>query len=264
MVSVLLVSPRQGAAVAAAEYRDVLQAAGLKHGELTQRMLDSEDSRIGDLSEFDGVIVGGSSLNITDFSYGDWQRRVHEELTWLAKAPIPTLLVCYGASFLTFATGGRVGRSHPEPSGPTVVELTEAGRRDPLTANLPERFVSLTGHTENIEEVGRNMTVLATGPSCPVQMVRTNEWTWACQFHADMDAAAMKDRMDFYFDYGYFSPADYDSIIARLPSVDTTWSNQVLRNFVGYCTLENDAALKRAVSATEHGPERELRQVLVG
>ncbi|MGP6173157.1 glutamine amidotransferase [Corynebacterium sp. A21] len=265
MVSVLLVSPRQGAAVAAAEYRDVLKASGLRPEELTQRMLDSEVSRIGDLSSFDGVIVGGSSLNVTDFDYGDWQRRVHEELTWLAKAPIPTLLVCYGASFLTYATGGKVGRSHSEPSGPTVVELTEAGRHDPLTANLPERFTSLTGHTENIEEIGRGMTVLATGPSCPVQMVRTNEWTWACQFHADMDAAAMKDRMDFYFNYGYFSPADYDHIIAGLPSVDTTWSHQVLRNFVGYCALKSAAPVRTAaVRTTDRRPGRELQPTLVG
>ncbi|QGU07446.1 glutamine amidotransferase [Corynebacterium occultum] len=244
MLSVLLVSPRQGAAVAAAEYRDVLKATGLEPEELTQRMLDSEDAVIGDLSEFDGVIVGGSSLNVTDFEYGPWQRQVHEELTRLSEASIPTLMVCYGASFLTYAGGGRVGRSHPESSGPTIVELTEAGRRDPLSANLPERFTSLTGHTENIERPGRGAVVLATGPSCPVQMIRTNEWTWACQFHADMDAAAMKDRMDFYFDYGYFSPEDYAAIVAHLPSVDTTWSRQVLRNFVTYCAEHNSATLQ--------------------
>lgn len=221
--------------MAAAEYQDVLKATGLEPEELTQRMLDSEEAVIGDLSGFDGVIVGGSSLNVTDFEYSPWQRQVHRELTRLAEAPIPTLLVCYGASFLTYATGGTVGRSHPESSGPTIVELTAAGRRDPLTANLPERFTSLTGHTENIERIGRGSVVLATGPSCPVQMIRTNEWTWACQFHADMDAVAMKARMDFYFDYGYFSPADYEAIISHLPSVDTTWSHQVMRNFVAHC-----------------------------
>lgn len=236
MTSVLLVSPRQGAAVAAAEYRDVCRAAGLRPEELTQRMLDTPESRIGDLAGFDGVIVGGSSLNVTEFEYSRWQRRVHAELAWLAQQPIPTLFICFGTTFLAYENGGQVSRSHPEISGPTIVELTEAGRIDPLTYNLPQSFTSLTGHTENVEHPGRGVSILATGPSCPVQMVRANAWTWACQFHADMDARAMKDRMDFYYDYGYFSPADYDSIVAGLPSVDTTWSHAVLRNFIRYCT----------------------------
>lgn len=250
MVSVLLVSPRQGAAVAAAEYRDVAQATGLGLGELTQRMLDTPESQIGELTGFDGVIVGGSSLNVTSFHYDDWQRRVHAELSWLARQPIPTLAVCYGNTFLAYDGGGLVDRSHPEPSGPTLVELTEAGRTDPLTRNLPHRFTSLTGHTENVSEVGAGATVLATGPTCPVQMVRVNPTTWSCQFHADMDAVAMKDRMDFYFDYGYFSPADYATIVAGLPNVDTTWSNQLLHNFAALCAT-GKLASPGARAATE-------------
>lgn len=235
MVSVLLVSPRQDAAVAAAEYRDVIRATGLSTEELIQRMLDGPESRIGDLTGFDGVIVGGSALNVTNARYDAWQLQVHAELSWLARQETPTLAVCYGTTFLAHATGGEVGHSHPEASGPTVVELTAAGRVDPLTRGLPERFTSLTGHTENVTAVGPGAVVLATGPTCPVQMVRFNDSTWACQFHADMDAAAMKARMDFYFDYGYFSPQDYDGIVAHLPSVDTTWSNQLLRTFVLRC-----------------------------
>ena len=66
-------------------------------------------------------------------------------------------------------------------------------------------------------------------------MVRANNHTWAVQFHADMDALAMKNRMDFYANYGYFSPEDYDNIIAGLPSVDAVYANRVLRNFVEIC-----------------------------
>lgn len=66
-------------------------------------------------------------------------------------------------------------------------------------------------------------------------MIRANETTWACQFHAEMDAQAMKTRMDFYKDYGYFSPEDYDTIVSSLPSIDTTYSNRVLRNFIEVC-----------------------------
>lgn len=231
----LLISPRQGAEVAAAEYRDFCVAAGLKEDELAQRMLDHEEAEIGDLSGIDGVFVGGSSLNVTNAVYSQWQKQVHAQLKALIDSPMPTFLVCYGNTLVAGLYGGSVGRNHAEDSGETIIELTDAGRSDPLMRGFPERFSSLTGHTENVISAAPESIVLATGPSCPIQMVRANASTWACQFHADMDAHAMKTRMDFYRDYGYFSPADYERIIAGLPAVDTTWSNRLLANFVAYC-----------------------------
>lgn len=235
MVSVLLVQPRQGEAVAAAERRDFLQATGLKPQELTSRMLDTTTSRIGSLEGFDGVIVGGSPLNATNFEYSDWQRHVHRELSMLINHPLPTIFVCYGNTFLTFFSGGQIGRTHPEDSGATTVLLTDAGKRDVLTQDLPDSFTSFTGHTENSVAPAPGHVVLATGPTCPIQMLRANKNTWSVQFHADMDAVGMKNRMDFYSNYGYFSPEDYDRIIAELPSVDSIYANRVLRNFVEVC-----------------------------
>lgn len=51
-----------------------------------------------------------------------------------------------------------------------------------------------------------------------MQMVRYGDHVWATQFHAEMDAQAMQTRMDFFADYGYFSPEDYDAIVKGLPS----------------------------------------------
>ncbi|ALC05894.1 glutamine amidotransferase [Corynebacterium deserti GIMN1.010] len=246
MVSVLLVQPRQGEAVADAERRDFLQATGLKPQELTSRMLDSTSTRIGSLEGFDGVIVGGSPLNATDFEYSAWQKHVHRELALLVPQPLPTLFVCYGNTFLTFHSGGKVGRTHPESSGPTTVLLTEAGKRDTLTHDLPDTFTSFTGHTENSITPAPGHVVLATGPTCPIQMLRANNSTWSVQFHADMDAVGMKNRMDFYANYGYFSPEDYNRIVASLPSVDAIYANRVLRNFVEVC----DGA--RPMDGSEH------------
>lgn len=140
--------------------------------------------------------------------------------------------------WLVDALGGAVGHSSPEASGPTVVELTDAAHDDPLLADFPARFDALTGHTENPEVVPADLTVLATGPTTTVQVARWGEKVWACQFHAEMDAPAMKTRMDFFYDYGYFPLTDYDTIIASLPSVDVTWSNELLRRYVQHCRSE--------------------------
>ncbi|RNE49173.1 glutamine amidotransferase [Corynebacterium alimapuense] len=238
MPKVLFVSLRSGELadqVSTAEYRDFIQTTGLTFPELPMIVLSSTERSVGNLSDYDGVIVGGSSLNITNEPWDDWQHHIHQQLSEIIESGLPTFLVCYGASWLAHTVGGTIGHQFAEQSGPTYVELTDAGRTDPISAGLPDSFTSLTGHTECIEAISPELTVLASGPSCPVQFLRYREHVWATQFHSDMDAAAMHDRMNFYRDYGYFSPEDYDTIVAGLPQVDTTWSNQLMRNFVDYC-----------------------------
>lgn len=243
MPQILLVSLRSGELadqIAAAEERDFLQATRLDPADLTHINIDSTSVTAGDLSAYDGILVGGCSLNITNDTWDAWQLHVHAELERICDSGVPVFLVCYGNSWLVHRHGGVIGHSHAENSGETVVELTEAGRQDPLCAGLPDSFTSLTGHTENVEKFGPGIELLATGPTCPVQFIRVGDRVWATQFHADMDAVAMRSRMDFYYDYGYFSPADYESILATLPSIDTTWSNKLLANFVAWCKREEN------------------------
>ncbi|NLF92162.1 MAG: glutamine amidotransferase [Corynebacterium marinum] len=245
MPNFLLVSLRSGELadqISAAELHDFLRATNLDPAELTHVNIAEVSVDAGDLEGYDGIMVGGSSLNITTRHWDDWQLHVHAELARLCASGVPVFLVCYGASWLTHFTGGTVGPTYAEGSGRTIIELTEEGRRDPLCAGLPDVFTSLTGHTESIEKPGRDVVVLATGPTCPVQFLRFGEQVWATQFHTDMDAEAMQDRMDFYYDYGYFSPDDYHTIVASLPSIDTTWANRLLENFVNYCGRRSASA----------------------
>lgn len=222
--------------MAAAEYQDIVRATGLAEKEVHQRMLDSPSAALGDVSGFDGIIVGGSPLHMTATTAEEaaWQRRVHEEFDRLIASPTPTVFLCYGTGYVAHAGGGTVGLSHPEVPGVTRVELTPEGLADPLTAGLPSAFTSLTGHTENVQSVGSSTVVLATGPTCPVQMLRANPSTWACQFHPDLDAPGIAVRMSFYTDHGYFDPEAYSSIVDSLEGVDTTASNSILQNFVAH------------------------------
>ena len=226
-----------GPAVAHAEYHDTLRATGLTTDDIELRTLDSEHAQLGSLDGIDGVFVGGSSLNITNEAYSPWQKHVHGVLGELVEGSIPVFFVCYGLSWLTYYLGGTVTHSHPEASGPTIVNVLPASDEDALLQGLPKLFTALTGHTENAEPLTDHpkLTLLADGPTCPVQIVRYREHVWATQFHAEMDAAAMKTRMDFYYDYGYFRQEDYDDIVAGLPSVDTVSANAVVKRFANFC-----------------------------
>lgn len=239
MARILLVSLRTGELgpqVARAEFNDVLKATGLRERDLEMRVISDANTPIGSLDAVDGVVVGGSSLNVTAPEYDVWQEHVHRELSGILHCGLPVFFVCFGISWLVAELGGTVGHSAPEVSGPSVVTLAAPASTDPLLEDFPDTFTVLTGHTENPEILPDSLEVLAGGPTCPVQMVRYGDRVWATQFHAEMDAAAMRTRMDFFYDYGYFPLTEYDTIVAALPSVDVAWSNEILRRFVEFCS----------------------------
>lgn len=237
-----------GPDVARAEYRDALHASGLAEVEMEHRVLDTVDTQIGPLDNISGVIVGGSSLNVTNAElgeYSEYQQHIHSQLAQLVETGVPVFFVCFGLSWLVHHAGGKIGHTHAEDSGPTTVDVTQAGRDDVLLASAPESFTALTGHTENPEtgaDLPEALTVLATGPGDMVQIVRYGHNVWATQFHAEMDADAMRTRMDFYHDYGYFAAEDYARIVADLPNHDVAAANGLIRNFVRYCASSSALA----------------------
>ena len=106
---------------------------------------------------------------------------------------------------------------------------------DDAVAGAGGSFTALTGHTENPVEVPDSLTVVATGPGGMIQMVRYTDRVWATQFHAEMDADAMRARMDFFHDYGYFPADEYARIVADLPNHDVSRANALLRTFARLC-----------------------------
>lgn len=242
MSKILMVSLRThgiGASVAVAEYNDVIRATGMPEQNLDHIVILDKSYDLPNLDHYAGVIVGGSSLNVTNEddpdNYSPYQKHVNSLLARLTQWEKPVFLICFGASWLADFTGGHVTHRWGEDSGASFVELTDAGVRDVLCTDLPRQFVALTGHTEAIESVSDSVEILATGPTCPYQLLRLGDNVWASQFHLEMNGAAMKTRMDFYKDYGYFKLEDYESIVAEVAKVDTSVAHQLLSNFVALC-----------------------------
>ena len=235
MSKLLFLSLRNGEIgpdVAHAEYHDALRATGLSEVDMELRVIDSPDSELGPLDPVSGIIVGGCSLNVTNPERDAWHKRIDAILSAAVDSDKPVFFVCFGISWLVDHLGGEVGRTHPEPSGPTTVNVVA---EDEL-AGPNGTFTALTGHTENPVRVPDSLTVVATGPDGMVQMVRYTDRVWATQFHAEMDADAMRTRMDFFHDYGYFPAEEYARIVADLPNHDVSRANGLLRTFARLCT----------------------------
>ncbi|MBC3185535.1 glutamine amidotransferase [Corynebacterium sp. zg-331] len=238
----LMLSLRENEAVAASEYRDFVQATGLSPELLEHRIFDSAGFRVGDVSRYDGIFVGGSSLNMSTPQYGAWQVAVVRELSSLLDSPTPVFFTCFGTGLIAQVLGGRIGHEYAEQTSASRVELTAAGRTDPVFGSLPTTFEALTGHTECVIDPSPRATVVASGPTCLVQALRVGPHTWATQFHPEMDVEGMARRMNFYRHHGYFPDEEFEAIVDSLRGVDTSHAHRILRNFVGYC---------RARAATE-------------
>ncbi len=238
MKEFLFVSLRDGELgkkVAKSELGDLLRSTRLDESELDHIILGDASAEIGDVAGYRGVIVGGSALNVTDPNHNDYQQQVDKELNKLIRQDTPVYLVCFGMGWLANATGGVVDHSSPESPGGTMIHLSPAATNDPLCIGLPETFAGFTGHKESVAIVGNDTTVLATGPTCPFQLVRFKDHIWASQFHCELDAESLATRMRFYMNYGYFSPDDYDAIVSSLAQYDTQFAHQVARNFIAHC-----------------------------
>lgn len=235
----VLLSPRRGEEVIAAEYDDFLTFSGLTPEQLEVRVLDRPDSDLGDFSDVTGVFIGGSPFTITAPVDDEWQPAVSQRLVdFTQEATVhqrfPIFATCYGTSMFAHYMGGRVGQEHSEEPGPSVVQLTEAAAQDVLTRGLPSEFLGLGAHKDSVEEIPANATLLATGPTCPVHMYRIGDNVWVTQFHPEMDGDRITTRLGFYDRAGYYSEEKAKEIYASLIGHDTSVANSLLSRFVAH------------------------------
>jgi GMP synthase (glutamine-hydrolysing) len=142
----------------------------------------------------DGIVVTGSHASVTERA--PWMLALGEALLEAARR-VPVLGVCFGHQLLAHALGGDVERN---PRGPEVgtreVELTEAGRADPLLAGLPARLAVQQMHEDHVPAPPRGALLLATGRDAPVQAFAAGPRIRAVQFHPEFTPARVRALCD--------------------------------------------------------------------
>lgn len=144
-------------------------------------------------SQFDGysalVVMGGPD------SANDTTPKMLAEVQ-LARLAIdqvvPFLGICLGAQVLGKAAGGQVSKSPVREIGwfgpdaqPFQIHVTAAGQRDPLFAGLAKDITVFQLHGE-MAAATPEITVLATGDFCPVQVVRVGIVAYGTQCHFEL------------------------------------------------------------------------------
>ncbi|MFV0428456.1 MAG: glutamine amidotransferase [Arachnia sp.] len=216
----LLLSTRPEDAAAHGEHAAVASFSGLYPAQLEQIRVEAGPLPSINLDHYSAVILGGGPLNASDHDKSAVQLRVEADLQQMLAAVFDRGMgfmgLCYGVGTVTSLFGGVVDRTYGEAVGAVPVRLTEAGRVDPLLVDVPDEFRAYVGHKEACTVMPADAILLATGTACPVQMFRVREHGYVTQFHPELDAAGIVNRIQIYKHAGYFAPEETDELVQRV------------------------------------------------
>jgi GMP synthase (glutamine-hydrolysing) len=234
----LLLASRAEDTAADDEYRAYLRYTGLAAAQLHRIRMEAAPLPPLELSDYSGVIVGGSPFTSSDpeDQKTGTQQRVERELSALLDRIVaedfPFLGACYGVGTLGVHQGAVIDRTHGEGLGGVTIKLTSEGLNDPLLKGLPEEFTAFTGHKEGCTVLPPHAVLLASSAACPVHMFRIKTNLYATQFHPELDAEGLITRIDIYRHAGYFPPESAEMLMEDARQFVATEPMKILENFV--------------------------------
>ncbi|MFH8252498.1 glutamine amidotransferase [Microbacterium sp. B2969] len=220
------------------EYALFLRYTGLAESELIRVRLEADRMPDFDLDTLSGIFVGGGPFNASDPPpmKSLVQQRVESDfdalLSRVVAADFPFLGACYGIGTVGAFLGATIDRTYPEPISVVPVTLTEAGLADPLLFSMPREFEAFVGHKEAISVLPPSAVLLASSPTCPVQMFRVGQNVYATQFHPELDVEGITTRIHAYAGYGYFASDELDLTLAAVRRAPVSHPSRMLRTFV--------------------------------
>jgi GMP synthase (glutamine-hydrolysing) len=144
-----------------------------------------EGDRLPEQGEFDALVVMGGPMGAYEGAAHPWLAPELESIAAAVRCGKPVFGACLGSQLLAASLGGRAYPGERPEIGVLDVELTEAGRADPVTGVLPERFPTLQWHSDTFE-LPPSAVRLAGSPAYENQAFRVDELAYAVQFHIEV------------------------------------------------------------------------------
>jgi GMP synthase (glutamine-hydrolysing) len=172
------------------------EAAGEAGAELEPWSPPRASAPPADPLSYDAVMSFGGAMHAVQDGRHPWLAAERELLAELLAAEVPVLGVCLGAQLLSQAAGATVRRAPRPEIGWSGVELTAAGRADPVLGPLAPGFEAFQWHSYEFT-LPPGAAALARSDVC-LQAWRRGAAT-AMQFHAEVAAV---DAQAWIADYG--------------------------------------------------------------
>ena len=179
-------------------------------------------------AEYDALLVLGGEQNVCEQDrYPYLKDEIDFIREWLTSER-PLLGVCLGAQLLAEATGGSVVRSQPRELGWYDVELSDAGRADPVVGFGSLRFSAFEWHSYEARpphgagELARSATAL--------QAFRLGS-AWGVQYHPEVTEAIVEGWIAESRDDGDHEPAAVFADVSRRLEPWTAYGREPFSRF---------------------------------
>jgi GMP synthase-like glutamine amidotransferase len=133
---------------------------------------------------FDAIVAMGGPMSATDDAELPWLTAEKRLIAEAAAAGVPFWGVCLGVQLLAASLGARVYAGDEPEVGLLPVEITAAGRADPVFAELPNGLVTLQWHGDTFD-LPSGAVRLAGSPAYPNQAFRYAN-AYGVQFHLEV------------------------------------------------------------------------------
>lgn len=157
------------------------------------------------LQKYDKLILSGSGeflLSAPDKETADLTEKLEPLMDYVLSHDFPTMGVCFGNQLLAKYLGAPVTNDFDQAeAGIQQVKFTEEGRKDPIFAGVNNPINVSQGHEDSVTQLPESAVHLAYSDKCKYQGFRFGNNVYGMQFHAELDAKDLEERLDMYDQY---------------------------------------------------------------
>jgi GMP synthase-like glutamine amidotransferase len=166
-------------------FRDFFAADGIAWDAVE---LDAGEA-IPSLAGYDALWVMGGPMDVWEEAEHPWLTAEKQAIReWVKTRGKPYMGLCLGHQLLGAALGGKVGKMPKAEVGIHDINLTAAGRTDPLFAGIGHPFQALQWHGAAVLEAPADAVILAESPVCANQAMRIGDCAYGLQYHTELTA----------------------------------------------------------------------------
>jgi len=146
------------------------------------------------LDGFDLLVAMGGPMDVWQEAQLPWLVAEKKAIrTFVRDMAKPYLGICLGHQLLADALGGSVGLMKAPEVGLARVQLTQAGRADPIFSGFPDEIECFQWHGAEVKSLPEGTVILAGNAAAPVQAMRWGRRAYGFQYHVEITSRTVPD-----------------------------------------------------------------------